>query len=38
MDAGVGKYSSFIKRSQLSMTDFALTSDSALFPILRFLK
>ncbi len=38
LDAGVGKYESFIIKTQLSMNETAVLSDSSLFPVLRFLK
>lgn len=38
MDAGLGKYSSVNTPSQINMSVTALASDSALFPILKYLK
>lgn len=38
MDAGLNKYSSVYKPSQMNLSVTALASDSALFPILKYLK
>ncbi len=38
LDASLGRYQAFFPLTQLPMAMTALSSDSALFPILRFLK